>query len=171
MAGLGRVLSVGAGGFAVQAETGFSPSEFRPFELVTTAIDQRLENSWSPGQVRAADWLRQNVARDGLVATNIAYGSLVPALSGRPMYVSEIRYVGAFARPDRIDELLAREAATWAFIDSPSDATAAPLCAAGIDAIWVDPARTSSRDWEPWATPVIVEDDVIVLRFNDSACG
>ena len=62
-------------------------------------------------------------------------------------------------------------AATWAFIDSPSDATAAPLCAAGIDAIWVDPARTSSRDWEPWATPVIVEDDVIVLRFSDSACG
>lgn len=171
MAGLGRVLGVGSSSFAVQAETGFSPSEFRPFELTTTAIDQTLVNSWSPGQVGAAAWLRDNVGDDGLVATNIAYGSLVPALSGRRTYISEIRYVAAFARADRIDELLAREAATWAFIDSPSDASAAPLCAAGVDAVWVDPGRTANRDWEPWATAVILEDDVIVLKFNASACG
>ncbi len=170
MACLGRILSLGSASFAVQPESGFSTSEFKPFEPFTTAIDQQGVNSWSPAQVRAADWLRANVADDGLVATNIAFSSLVPALSGRSTYISEIHYQSLYGRPDRIDDLLAREAATWAFVDSPSALTVAPLCAAGVDAIWVDPGRTPVRDWEPWATAVITEDDVIILQVNPSAC-
>ncbi|MHB1164299.1 MAG: hypothetical protein ACYC3K_03565 [Candidatus Nanopelagicales bacterium] len=170
VAGLGRLLSLGASGFAVQPEAGFSPSEFSPFEPATAAIDQRLANSWSPAQVRAAQWLRQNVGDDGLVATNIAFGSLVPALSGRTMYVSEIRYLAQYGRAGQIPDMLARESATWAFLGEPSAATAAPLCAAGIDAIWVDPGRTTTRDWAPWATPVITADDVVVLAMDPSAC-
>ena len=171
MACLGRVLSLGSARFAVQPESGFSSSEFRPFELFTTAIDQQSVNSWSPTQARAADWLRQHVDDDGLVATNIAFSSLVPALSGRSTYISEIHYQALFGRADRIEDLLAREAATWAFVDRPSSSTAAPLCAAGVDAIWVDPGRTPIRDWQPWATAAVVEEDVIVLQMNPSACG
>ncbi|MDP1878048.1 MAG: hypothetical protein Q8M17_10895 [Actinomycetota bacterium] len=170
MAGLGRVLSLGAGSFAVQPETGFSPSEFSPFEAATDAIDQQGVNSWSPAQVGAAAWLRQHVGDDGLVATNIAFGSLVPALSGRTMYVSEIRYLAKYGRASRIDDMLAREEATWSFVESPSAATATPLCEAGVDALWVDPDRTSTRDWAPWAAPVITADDVIVLALDPSAC-
>ncbi|MDO8307670.1 MAG: hypothetical protein Q7V58_04845 [Actinomycetota bacterium] len=170
MAGLGRILSLGSAGFGAQPDSGFSPSEFSPFELATPAIDQQLVNSWSPTQVDAADWLRQHVGDDGLVATNIAFGSLVPALSGRTMYVSEIRYLAKYGRSSRIDDMLAREEATWAFVDAPSAATATPLCEAGVDALWVDPDRTTTRDWAPWAAPVITAEDVIVLALDPSAC-
>ncbi len=170
MASFGRVLSLGSSGFAVPAGSAFSSTEFRPFEPFTKAIDQRPVTTWSPGQRAAADWLRTTAGNTDLVATNIAFSPLVPALARTPMYIAAIQYQAPYGRPGQIDELLRRERATWAFIDQPSPSTAATLCAAGVDWIWVDPTRTATREWSPYAEIVRSEEDVILLALVPSAC-
>ncbi|MCX6432177.1 MAG: hypothetical protein NTX29_05135, partial [Actinobacteria bacterium] len=170
LASLGRILSADAAGFAVQAEGGFSPTEFRPFTPFTTAIDAGPVTAWTPTQARAATWLAANASEGDLTATNITYSPFVPALSAQPMYGAGIQYQAPYGRSSHVTELLTREVASWEFINNPSAESVAPLCAAGVDWVWVDPARTTARTWEPYATIAVDEADAIVLRVNPSAC-
>ena len=170
MGALGRLLSFGSGEFAVQPGSTFSTSEFRPFDAFTTALDQRAVTTWSASQSAAASYLREHMAGDELLGTNIAFSALVPALTGQPTYVSAIQYQAPYGRPSQLQPLLERERLTFEFTGSPTAMDIAPLCAANVGWLWVDPERSPARDWEPWATIVVDEPDVLILRVNRSAC-
>ena len=86
------------------------------------------------------------------------------------MLIAGLQYQAPYGRPDQLRPLLAREAASWAFIDGPTSQTLAPLCAAGVDWVWVDTARTSVSTWEPLATIAFATPDTTILRINPSAC-
>jgi predicted RNA-binding Zn ribbon-like protein len=75
-----------------------------------------------------------------------------------------------YGRSGAIAEIQRREEASWQFIDSPSTQSLEPLCDAGVDWLWVDPNRTSTRDWSSFAKVGFEAEDVIVLEIKPSAC-
>ena len=104
------------------------------------------------------------------MATNVTSGAVVPALSRLTTYISDLHMQAPYGRTDEIQPALNRERESWAFINTPSADTVAPLCRAGVVWLWIDPSRTSARDWMPYATVVWQEADVIIARINTSAC-
>lgn len=171
LAALGRMLSLGASSFAVQPEAGMRPTEFRPVLPFTDAVDRTTVTSWTRSQVDAGQWLKNRATPGELTATNITFSPLVPALSGQPTYATAIQYQAPYGRPAQLDELLARERASISFIDTPRMTVAKELCADGVRWVWVDPARTSTSSWEPFAKTMVTSADVAILRINPSACG
>jgi hypothetical protein len=165
----GRLLGAGSGQIGVQP--GLSADAFAPIIQYVPGLDTIAIGEWSDRQVRAAAWLRDNAEPDDLLATNVTFSPLVTALSGVQTYASGVLYQAPYGRPSGITPLLDREAESWAFIDGPSAANVLPLCAAGVSWVWVDPTRTEIKDWEPWATVVSVESDVVILRLNSAACA
>lgn len=170
MAALGRVLSLRADSFAVQPETGFAPAEFSPFVPYVTSIDTKPVTTWTPGMVEAAEWLAGQAMPDDLVATNLTYSPVVPALSRVPTWVSAIQYQAPYGRPSALPELLAREDASWIFTGSAGPYGAFLLCTGGVDWVWVDPQRSLVRDWSPYASVEFATDDALILRMNPDQC-
>ena len=165
----GRVLGVGTGQVGVQP--GLGAGDFTPIESFTDARDTVMVTEWSDQHQAAARWLRERATESDLVATNVTFSPLVPALTGMQTLASGILYQAPYGRPDAVAPLLEREAQGWAFIDEPSSASVAPLCAAGVTRLWVDPARTAMRDWAPYATVAFENDAVVLLSIDPSACG
>jgi hypothetical protein len=165
----GRLLGVGSGQVGVQP--GLSSDAFAPISQYVPGLDTIAIHEWSDTQVRAANWLRTNAGRDDLLATNVTFSPLVTALSGVQTYASGVLYQAPYGRPSGIDPLLKREAASWAFVDAPSKLALMPLCEAGVAWIWVDPTRTSNKDWLPWASVVSTDADVVILRLDRSDCA
>ena len=167
---ISRLLSVYSDSFAVQPESGFSPMEFRPFETFVPVIDSKTVSTWTPSMRNAAEWLANEAQPGALVATNLTYGPLVPALTGLQTWISAIQYQAPYGRPSSIDELLDREAISWAFTGSVGPYPASRFCGAGVDWVWVDPSRSSIRDWSPYAEAAYESDDVIILRMDEGQC-
>ena len=165
-----RALGVGVAGFGAQPQVSLTTLNFSPFGPFTESIDNTLLREISSDQIAAAKWLRANSTTDQVVATNLTYSPLVPALIDRQMLIAGLQYQAPYGRPDQLQPLLAREAASWAFIDGPTSQTLAPLCAAGVGWIWADTARTSVSTWEPFATIAFATPDTTILRINPSAC-
>lgn len=138
---------------------------YAPVTGFVASIDRDPLLSVTSDQSSAGRWLRAHSDPTDIVATNVTYGPLVPALTGRRTLVSGIHYQAPYGRPDQLDELLEREKASYDFIDQPSGQSAGVLCAAGVDWVWVNPARTAVRDWFPWARVVLEKTDVILLRM------
>ena len=164
----GRALGVGSG--EVGSQPGLSEDAFSPQHPFTQAIDNVTITQWTDQHADAARWLRDHAGVADLIATNITFSPFVPAVTGLRTLASGILYQAPYGRPGNIAPLLEREKQTWAFIDGPSTDTAAPLCAAGVQWLWVDPTRTKQRDWAPLATVAFQNDAAIVLRFNPKAC-
>ena len=143
---------------------------FAPVVAFVDSIDREGLTAMSSDQLAAGGWLNSTAARDDIVATNLTYSPLVPAVTGLRTWVSGIHYQAPYGRPGSVDELLARERASWDFVEAPRAETAGPLCEAGADWVWVDPRRTAVRDWSPWASIAWEASDVIVLRVEASAC-
>lgn len=139
---------------------------FSPVSSFTNAIDVNRVYGWSDAQVAAAEIVRELSSPADLVATNVTFSPLVPALTGQPTWVAGIAYQAPYGRPGGVPVLLEREAQVWEFINEPSAASAAPLCAAGVEWVWVDPARTAVRTWSPFAVPVLEREDVILARME-----
>lgn len=133
-------------------------------------IDRERPTGWSHTQAEAGAWLRANTGLDSLVATNVTLSAIVPALSQRTTFISDVHMQAPYGRSSDTGEIQRREQASWKFIDSPSTESLAPLCAAGVDWLWVDPSRTSTRDWSSFATVAFEVEDVIVLEIESSAC-
>jgi hypothetical protein len=133
-------------------------------------IDRDRPIGWTDTQAAAALWLRENSAPDDLLATNLTLSALVPALTGRTTYISDIHMQAPYGRAGDVPEIQRREAESWAFIDQPSEQTIEPLCDAGVRWLWVDPSRTPTRDWAPFADVALLENDVVVLELRTSAC-
>ena len=149
----------------------WSPVLFTTQEDFVTLIDQDLTPGWTDHQAAAGAWLRSNARADDLVATNITRSALVPALTRLPAFASDLRHQTPYGRADDVALALDREAAAWLFIDAPSRESLEPLCAAGVDWIWVDPNRTPVDSWEPFATMAWTSSDAIILQVDASLCG
>lgn len=169
LAATGRVLGVGSGQVGVQP--GLGAGDFTPIEAFTDARDVTTVTEWSDQHQAAAQWLRDRAVDSDVVATNVTFSPLVPALTGMQTLASGILYQAPYGRPDAVAPLLQREAQSWAFIDEPSAVTAAPLCEAGVTWLWVDPTRTPVRDWMPFAESVYTNDSVEVLSLGGGQCG
>lgn len=166
-----RVVYAVATPLARPYEGSFSSVLFTPQEDFIAAIDTIRPIGWTDSQSAAGAWLREHARADDLVATNITGGALVPALTRLTTYISDIPLQAPYGRVADLPTITEREAASWAFIDAPSDATVAPLCRAGVDWVWINPARTAQRDWLPYATVAYSSPDVTVLQLSASACG
>jgi len=143
---------------------------YAPVDQFVVGLDYEDLSVISSGQVDAGNWLRSSADSADLVATNVTYSPLVPALTGLRTWISGIHYQAPYGRPGAIDELLARERASWTFINEPSAVAVQPLCSAGVDWIWVDPRRTGTTDWGPWANVASRAPDVVILRVEPDAC-
>jgi len=132
--------------------------------------DRDAPPGWSDSHNRAGEWLRSNAGSDDVVATNVTRGALVPALSRLTTYASNLRLQTPYGRQDQVDLALERERDSWDFIDSPSLSSVAPLCAAGVDWVWVDTRKTPIRNWEPFATLAWESPEVFILKIDQSAC-
>ena len=164
-----RALGVGTDQVGVQP--GLGAETFTPFEAFTEARDTVAIREWSDQHQAAARWLRDRTTGSELIATNVTFSPLVPALTGMQTLASAILYQAPYGRPDAVAPLLEREAQSWAFIDDPSAATAAPMCAAGVTWLWVDPTRTAVRDWQPYATVELANEAVVILSLDPASCA
>ena len=168
LAAPGRALGVGSGQVGVQP--GLGADQFTPVEAFTAARDTITVTGWSDQHRGAADWLRSQADESDLVATNVTFSPLVPALTGLQTLASGILYQAPYGRPGAVEPRLQREAQSWDFIEEPTAGTTAPLCSAGVDWLWVDPTRTEVRDWSPFATVAYENEAVVVLALDASAC-
>lgn len=160
----GRLLGVGTD--QVGRQPGLSSDAFAPIEEYVPGIDSTIVGEMSADDLRAGEWLSKQ--GDGIVATNVSFSPLVPAVSGVQTYASGVLYQAPYGRPSGIAPLLERERASWAFIDEPSVDTRDVLCRAGVQWAWVDPRRTPRIDWQPFARIVSASRTVTVLEL---ACG
>jgi len=133
--------------------------------------DGTVISDWKSTLMDAAAWLRSHAADDDLLATNLTFGPFVPGVTDLPTYVSAIQYQAPYGRPDDAAILLRHENEVWDFIDAPGLGTVAPLCAAGVKWIWVDPTLTKSRDWSAFAEVAFSNQDAIILRLDASQCA
>jgi hypothetical protein len=164
----GRALGLAGSSFGVQSDVGLSDSSFTPWEPFVEGIDAERVTGWNSDQAAAGAWLRDSAQPDDIVLTNVTFSPLVPALTGLRTWVSGSQYQAPYGRPDQLPVLVQREQDSWGFIDGPTEATAAQLCADGVRWIWVDPERTAIEDWSPWASIAQSGPGVTVLRL--AAC-
>jgi len=164
----GRVLGVGTD--QVGTQPGLSEDAFSPIESFTEAVDRTGIAEWSDQHVAGAAWLREHADRGALVATNVTYSPFVPALTGLRTLASGILYQAPYGRPSGLETLLRREQESWAFIDSPTEATIDPLCSAGVSWVWVDPTRTTTDSWLPFADIAYRNASVTALRILPGSC-
>ena len=153
------------------AEGSMSTVLFRQQPDYIETIDRERNLGWTDFQSAAGLWLRENTRPSDLLATNVTFTSLVPALSQRATYVSAIRMQAPYGLTGDIPEIQRREVQSWAFIDQPSQSNLSPLCAAGVHWIWVDSNRSTHGEWEPFARAVVEHPGVTILEINQSLCS
>ena len=164
LAAPGRLLSLSPS--AVGWQPGTRGELFSTTETFAQGRDQEFVFAWSSSENAAGRWLHDRSPANSLIATNHTFSPLVPALSGRQTLVSGMHYQAPYGWPDAIETLLGREEQSWNFIDAPSQTSWEPLCLAGVTHLWVDPRRTSSRNWEPWARLVSESPEVVLLEVS-----
>jgi hypothetical protein len=133
-------------------------------------LDQEFVPAIPSSYLRAGEFLRSNSSGGDLLVTNLTFSSIVPALSGLQTVVSGTWYQTPYGSSGGEELLLAREAASFAFINQPSAATTAPLCELGVRWVWIDPDRTENRDWSGFVTIRYEDDSVIVGELNSALC-
>ena len=173
MAALSRVLGLAADRFGVPADNGRRTSEFLQDGPFLGIRDAALQWTWSADQAAAGAWLAaqgQLNGNGGLVATNQTRSPLVAMLSGRQTLVSAVQYQVPYGTAWRQGDALVRDGDSWRFIDTPSAEHARKLCGQGVRWVWVDPAKTRTRSWDPYAAVVFERPDVIILRLSASVC-
>lgn len=160
-----RLLGTGTNLVGAQ-ENGMRNEWFSRGEAFVKGRDVSMVNDWTSTKMDSAAWLREHAQPTDLLATNLTLGPFVPGVTGLPTYASAILYAIPYGRPEVKDAILRNEAREWNFIDSPSAAAAAPLCAAGVDWVWVDPTLTKTTNWAPYAEVAFTTTDVTVLRMT-----
>ena len=157
--------------FARPQEGSVSTVLFSPQGTFVPTRDQDREIGWTDTQAQAGAWLRAHAGADDIVATNLTLGALVPSLTRLTTYVSDIHMQAPYGLVADLPLLQRRESESWAFVDGPSVTTVAPLCASEVSWLWVDPSRTSTRNWEPFASIAWQTDDAIILQVHQDQCS
>ena len=143
---------------------------FSPQGTFVPTRDQDREIEWSDTQSAAGAWLRENANPDEVIVTNLTLGALVPSLTRLTTYISDIHIQAPYGLVSGIAEIHTREEQSWDFIDYPSPETLAPLCSADVTWVWVDPTRTATRDWQPYADIAWQAEDAVILRVARDRC-
>ena len=144
---------------------------FAPVLQFVESIDRETLNTITPGQREAGFFLRSTADVTDIVATNVTYGPLVPALSGLRTYMTTVHYQAPYGRPAALDDVLLREEQSWEFVDEPSEETLKPLCEAGVRWVWIARPRTAVVEWTPWADVAFTTEDVVILELSESTCS
>jgi hypothetical protein len=165
-----RALGVTSSAFGVLSETGLSSTAFSPIVPFVSNIDRTVVREWSSDDLAAADWVLTHASTDDIIATNVVFSPLVPALTRHRMMIAGLLYQAPYGTPSQLPTVLDREKASLAFVDTPSATSLAPLCAAGASWVWVANARTEVRDWSPWAEVAYANDSVTILRVATDRC-
>ncbi|CAB4906210.1 MAG: hypothetical protein F2806_06530 [Actinobacteria bacterium] len=163
-----RLLGVGMGSVADQP--GLRDDAFGPIVPFVVTRDQNEVQEWSTDHSEAASWLRTNAGDADVLATNITFGSFIPAITRMQTLASAVNYQAMYGPANMIQPLVSREGQSWDFIDSPNKLTVQPLCDANVKWVWVDPMRSQRRDWLPFATIVFENPSVTILKINQSTC-
>jgi len=156
--------------FARPQEGSVSTVLFSPQGTFVPTRDQDREIEWSDTQSAAGAWLRENANPDEVIVTNLTLGALVPSLTRLTTYISDIHIQAPYGLVSGIAEIHTREEQSWDFIDYPSPETLAPLCSADVTWVWVDPTRTATRDWQPYADIAWQAEDAVILRVARDRC-
>lgn len=165
----GRLLGIGTGQVGAQ-QNGLRNEWFSVGRDQLVGLDRAVLTEWTSDQMSAGAWVREHADQSDLLATNLTFGPFVPAVTGLQTYVSGLLYQSAYGRPSISNQLLAHEADSWDFIDTPSADSVEKLCAAGVRWVWVDPSRTERREWTPFATVAYKNVDAIILRLEPGGC-
>lgn len=144
---------------------------FAPVLQFVPSIDREILTTITPGQREAGAFLRSAATVTDVVATNMTYGPLVPALTGLRTYMTAIHYQAPYGRPVALPDVLLREERSWDFIENPSEETLQPLCEAGVRWLWVAQPRTATVDWAPWADVAFTSDGVVILELPAATCA
>ena len=164
----GRLLGVGTGLVGsppdVRSEFFSPPTDILPY------LDQDSVSAIPAGYLQAGEFLRSNSADGDLVATNLTFSTIVPALSGVQTLVSGTGYQTPYGPAGGEQILLEREVDSYGFINAPSVATVAPLCEAGVRWVWIDPNRTGNADWSGFLRSRYEDDSVIVGELDPALC-
>ena len=168
MALFGRGLGIWSDRFGVQPEQGLTALEFRPGAVLIESIDRQPITEWSDTEIAAAQWLRDEVDDDELLATNITYSPLVPALTGLQTFISGINYQAPYGREEIRASILEREQLITDFVARPTAQYTRELCDRGVRWVWVDPRRPHGAPWFPYASVVREDSDVVLLRLECS---
>ena len=167
----GRLLGLGTGLVATQ-ENGLRNEWFSVGQIkYALGRDKQAPEEWSDAQLRAAAWLRANAESSDLLGTNLTLGTLVPAITHLPTYVSGIGYQSPYGYPSMSPVLLAHEEQVWDFIENPSMQAVQPLCDANVRWLWIDLSRTDRRDWQPFYSTQVTEPDTVIAELDSSQCN
>ena len=160
----GRLLGFGSGQVGVQP--GLSNDAFAPIEEYVPGVDEVIVRAWTSDEVATAERLRSASTPQDLVVTNVTFSPLVPALTGRQTVASGILYQAPYGRPGAVPALLERERMSWSVIDHQDGRALSAVCALGAKWAWIDPRRTSARDWSAIGTPVIAGESVVLVDLR-----
>ncbi len=86
----------------------------------------------------AAEWIAAATPEDAIVATGDPISALVPALTGRQMYLAGQLYQAGLGRAGELDDVGSRAVNSRQFAATPTPQAARPLCDAGVDYVWLD---------------------------------
>ena len=166
----GRLLGVGTG--MIGRPPGLRPDTFSMgIAPIVRGHDTVLIGNIPWDVIEAGNWLRAHAGQSDVLATNLTFGPLIPAVTGLQSFVSGIQYQAPYGRPSTAPQLLVHDDQIWQFLRMPSAQTVQPLCASSVSWVWVDPTQTPIRQWEPQATIVYRNASAIILRLNPSSCG
>jgi hypothetical protein len=167
----GRLSGLASNRIGVGSESGNGNAGLSPLETFIDSKDQDLVSTLTDDQLSAGAFLHSVATADSIVATNVTFSPLVAALSGRPTYVSGIKYQAPYGRPDALPLVLQRELETLQFIESPSSTSAEALCRAGVDWLWLDPRRPSGISLGDFTQQEFTSDSAVILRLLPQTCA
>lgn len=120
-----------------------------------------------PDAAAAAQWIDANVPADAILASGWPATAIVPALTGRQMYIDGNVYQAGLGAAGEVSEVWIRTYASLAFSADPSTVTVAPLCAAGVGWVWLDHPQTGV----PGVVDVVYANaTTTILRVLPDAC-
>lgn len=148
-----RLLGFAGSAFGVQPETGLSADAFVPKEPFVATLDDQVIVEWDEEWNEAGRFLQSEMDDGDLVATNVTFSPIVPALSGAATFISGIQYQAPYGPADQLPGLLDRERQIAEFLAEPTPAGAQDLCSQGVRWLWIDPARDGIAETSPITEP------------------
>lgn len=150
---------------------GFAPDSGAPF---TQVADTNPRPDGTPEDVdaltsQAAAWLEATSDVTDIVATAYPTSALVPALTGRQMYLAGDAYQVGLGRADEMGTIDERREVSFGLNAGPDPARLAQLCAAGVDYVWFFLNSSGAR---ALGLPVAFENDAVtILRLPRESCA
>lgn len=158
-----RAIGIGSG--MVGTQPGFREELF---SMATSdpvrGTDATVPSALTPEELAAAAWARANLPEGTLMASGLTFSPIVPALTGRQSFVSGLQFQVPYGREGDAGPLLARAGTVEAFMAAPGPATIAPLCDAGVRALWLDPDVASLAEAAGAVVPLFANAAVVIAQ-------